>query len=718
MYLTLGIIFLILIIAVAAGVCYLFARTLIVDKELISKKNLLYLIPTFLTVYCLLLVASVFNGTDINVFYCISLVNSTFDFLAFKIKLELISGLIAAYPIFYADFLLAAIVSYATIILSFASLFGLRLGNFARRARLFKRDCDIVIGLSESSLNYIKNNKNTVLWGVNVGKTEYDNLLRNGITVLRAKLNEKVLLKNLRKGEHHLIVFSDAQLQYTSLIGVFAAVKSRADNQLFLHMEVQTDEIKIVKEKFISKVDNSISAYITCFNYYELLARRFVYDYPISRYIPRSFYEQNFTLKSDKDINVVFVGFGKVNYRLFCMSAMQFQFVENVDGKLRSKPVHYRIFDGNEQALHNEYFSRFLYEFDEVFKNTDFPKPEIVCDLQTPEKLDVNSVEVKEKFRKLVNENSYTYFVVSLDDDYVDSAYAQTIKRLLVDETNYQIFVRTKRDGKKLNDSRDGIIYFGDISELYSRDSIVNEDLTELAMRINLMYSNTSQAAEWLKEADTPEEKSRILTQKLQNRENRIVMLEEWGKHKVIEQFSNLYHALNIQFKLGMMGLKAVKADDSECEAVSARAYGEKYVNPCMTDGYNSYSFYFKTYSSNVLAYEEHSRWNAFYILSDYTQMSKKEILARKNIDGNGAVTYTHKDAELKRHACLTTYEGLDELIRFKYEHMYPDSFAKGKLSDDDAKLLALGAIYRYDYMSLDSLYEELITLGFKITQA
>ena len=257
--------------------------------------------------------------------------------------------------------------------------------------------------------------------------------------------------------------------------------------------------MKILKEKFITKADKNSNLYISGFSKYELMARKFVTEYPITKYIPRSFYNGNFTVKSDKQINVVFIGFGKVNYQLFRMCAMQFQFAREDGGRLASKPVKYYVYDNKEESLHNEFFSRILYEFDEEFADCDFPKPEKICDLEIC-RADINSVEAKKNFRSLVSENSFTYFIVSLDDDLQDASYAQTVKRVLGDDENYRVFVRAKNDnGENLNDGEDRVIYFGEDKKLYTRENIINDDLCELAQRINLLYNKISNPPEWLK---------------------------------------------------------------------------------------------------------------------------------------------------------------------------------------------------------------------------
>lgn len=74
------------------------------------------------------------------------------------------------------------------------------------------------------------------------------------------------------------------------------------------------------------------------------------------------------------------------------------------------------------RQLHNEFFSRMLYEFDEDFKDCDFPRPERICDIAEVGQTDINSVEAKKKFKELVTDNSFTYFIISLNADLEDAS--------------------------------------------------------------------------------------------------------------------------------------------------------------------------------------------------------------------------------------------------------------------------------------------------------
>lgn len=716
MYVALGIIFLIAELIIAGFLVFSFVRAFRNKSEPISKKNLLYYVPAFLLVYFMYLTAVVYKDGKVDFFDCYSIAGAVLEFFRFKGIGSYIFPIVEEQPLFYADFVIACIVSSGTLILSVASLFGYGIRNAAVKRAVLKNGGDIVMGNSPDAIKYLKANKNCLMWGTSLTPAKYRELIKSGICVIKAPLNSRSVAKKLSRGVHNVIVFRDGGYSYSELISVFGNMKKEDGAFAYLHLEADRDEKRVIREKFLRE-NKTGASFVSCFDKYELTARQFVADYPVSAYVPREFFNKNCTLKAGKEINVVFVGFGKVNYEIFKMCAMQFQFAGEEKGRLYSKPVHYHVFDRNPPRLSNEMFSRLLYEFDEDFAECGFPKPDKVCDLKEPSVLDVNSVEVRKALKALVSGNSFTFFVVSLENDFEDAACAHTVSRLFRGSENYRIFVRAKNNtGDKLVSDGDKIIYFGEEKLLYSHEAIVNNYLTELAQRINLLY-NAGYGPDWLKETQKLKEGERYgyVSRMLSVPEHVKFMLTEWEKRPVMEQYANLYNALSLPFKLGLLGFKAQKREEG-AQGVTEEEFNSRYVNSGKASGYNDYSYYFKTESGNVLAFCEHARWNAHYILSDYIQMSKEEMLKAVKTDENGKITAPHKDTENKKHACLTTYEGLDELIKFKYSLMYPNADINS-LSPTDESLCRLGKLYAYDYMDLDRLYSVFESLGYSIVK-
>ena len=717
MFLAAGIVLFIVSVAIICAIIFTTVRTIKNKGELaISKKNMIYLAPTFLLIYFLHISAWAYNGEGLDFFNCFALLGSALEVITkFKVDTDMVRPVCTEYPVFYAAFVLAYVAGGATVVLSVASFFSPRIRNYFSCKRALHRGCDAVVGDCPDALRYVKSNKNCLLLAPDVSRSRYAELIKSGYTVMRDSL--RGVGKRLRAREYNIILFSGAKIPYTRVIDEFIALKDEGA-MITLNMEADQDDVKIIKERLIAGTDDKVGAFIHCFSKHELIARQFVVQHPITKYIPRSFYNANCSLKQDKEINVVFIGFGKMNYQLFRMCSMQFQFAVQQGEKFAAKPVHYYIYDHRDEALHNEFFSHILYEFDEDFKDCDFPRPERICDIAEVSRTDINSVAAKKKFRSLVTENSFTYFIISLSTDLDDASYAQTIKRLLPQSTNYRIFVRAKSSAENFGGGK--VIYFGDESKIYTHDYIVNDELSELARRLNMLYDSIGNMPQWL--ADIRKlpvgQQGEALDKSLQNYDCRELMRENWESRPMIEQASNLYHALNLPFKLNLLGFDMVKRAGDGDTGISEEEFDKRYVNTGRENNYADIGFFFGLQSSNVLAFIEHLRWNALYILYDYKQMKKKDIVAKEEMDkeGNVKIVAPHKNTALKQHACLTTYYGLKELIEYKFGVMYPGEDINN-VPPTDSRLRELYNIYQYDYMDLDRLYSEISSMGYKIVE-
>lgn len=733
MYLLLGILFLILALIIAGIVVWTIIRTIAVDKELISKKNLFYMIPAFVLIYALYLTATYYNlsksgaESTLAFFDYFHLISNSLEVFAFKLQTSLIRPIVGDYPIFYADFVLATVLCGATGILSIASFFSAQILNFFKLVIGLSKGCDIVLGDSASAIQYAKKNKGCFLWCEHLPRSRYFDLIKSHVAVCRLPLTSAYMARKLRKGEHHLILFRDSAYSYSNVIDTFHKIRGKEKSLLYLHLEADVEETKIIKKLFIPN-QLPTHTFVSCFNKYELLARQFIKEYPISKYVPRNFFNENFTLKEDKEINVVFIGFGKVNYELFKLAAMQFQFAKMKNNALCASPVNYYMYDEEEKRLHNEYFSRFNFEFERDFADTDFPKPDKICNATHINHENINSIDARKEFCDLVTKNSFTYFIVSLSSDLEDASYAHTLERMIKGKGEYKIFVRAKNSrSEALKEKHADFIYFGEEREIFTHHCIVDDDLMTLARLNHVLYVGQTQYEGFNNViAKIKEEPDESWNDKLKERLKddpafKLQMIQVWEKLSTVEQFSNIYNVLNLPFKLGLMGLSLKKKEEAG-EGISFDEYCKRYRNPFMqrscddpdaVNRYTDYNFFFGTESSNVLAFIEHARWNAYYILSDFKQMPKQDMEATLK-DGKMA----HKDVEKKLHACITTHAGLDELIRYKYSAMYPDG-GTGVQPDGsmDPRFQELSKLYAYDYTDLDNVYHHLLRMGYSIVE-
>ena len=655
-------------------------------KAIVDKKSLIYAVPVFVVVYALYLMATAYNGEKIDFYTCFTLVKKVLELFAMKVEVALVRPLSEANGWYFVAVAIACILTLGTSVFGILVLFGATVSNAYKKWKNFMAGGDIVVGVSPNSLAYLGAHKNAVLWVESIEKAKYTDLLKQGYIVHKAKLNAKNVNKYLKGKEHHLIIFRDAKYSYFRALSCFEALKSDKDKRLFLHIEANVNEVKLVREKYITTMSKDTNSFIVPFCHYELMARRFVTEHPITKYIPRAFFNDNLTLKTEKEINVVFLGFGKVNYELFKMMVTNFQFAKEKDGKLTAAPVHYYAFEKNAERFNNEYFIRLREEYDQLFQDSDLPPAEKICDLKDVLPMDVHSLEARNAMRALVNADTYTYFILSVADDFEDAGFAYELKDSLGETGNYKIFVRSKgADGRLLNDSKDSIIYFGEDARSFVHENIVNDDLMTLSQHVNDLYNDHTS--------------------------DKLAQLKAWQELPTVEQYSNINAATHIYYKLNLMGFELKKAKDG---GLTKEEFSAACPDAFMHEKGKDYEYFFGLTTANVLAFIEHSRWNAYYILAGYKPLPFKDFWWKTN--KHGIDVLQHKNTAKHLHACLTTYADLHGLLEYKYETIKAAA-ESGEKKVGEVSFDALADIYRYDYMVIDGMYDALNELGYSIVK-
>lgn len=150
--------------------------------------------------------------------------------------------------------------------------------------------------------------------------------------------------------------------------------------------------------------------------------------------------------------------------------------------------------------------------------------------------------------------------------------------------------------------------------------------------------------------------------------------------------------------KMAMLGLEIT--DDNE-GAISEEEYLNIYdENHCISEN----TTYFIRNKKNIskrdaLAFLEHQRWNAFMICDGYIPMKKSKIKVYKE---NDKVKLYKNDTNLRLHACITTFDGLEEYFDFMAKKLEEENI----MSYDEAFLYVENK--KYDYMLMDTAYNDI----------
>ncbi len=522
----------------------------------------------------------------------------------------------------------------------------------------------------------------------------------------------------------NLIVNSNDKKIGKLALSKYTLPKIKDSRIFFIHVEIDFDNQQTIRNNLLSSKANQnekncIAAFIDCFNRHDLISLNFIENHPITRFLPQEFIDyETATIKNDKQINVMYIGFGKVAKALYRSQLMNDQLVtikKTSDGSrhIESFKINYYAFDHQVDGLNNKnnsfYSDRYdnninKYTTDEYFDSI----PKLNNLKYFPLELDSNEVFLKINKILFNNEDNNTFnrIIVSFKDDIDNIDYALKLKELFYkngyneNSDRYEIFVRIRDSdsvnivNKLLGDKH--IKIFGNISNIFNHDIIVKEKQMNIAKLINSEY-----------------------------KKGKGLYATGWYELPYIKQFSNLYASINLRLKLNLLGydykITNYLIDNNNCidklnEILS--------FNSSIND-YKDYLF-FKNIKPNtrllaihLLAYQEKLRWNAFYLMHGYVPMKINSIEVR-NI--NGKLKQKKDDDDLCVHGCITTYEGLDkyhmllailtcnhndksieynlnDVHTYKYDYMlinkFNDIFSNEKLSNEYYQLIKINDLIK-----------------------
>lgn len=664
------------------------------NKKAFSQKTPWYAVPVFLLVYFLYMMGYIYSGKEVTFFVVLRMIPSALEAFLFKVDVGTVTELSKINPWYFATTIIATLLAGATLVASIVGLWGAKISNRCRVKRAIKQGKEFVLGDSECALSYAK--KNGAIVVTFSGSESVKKLIEQKYTVLVGKSSKenKTLIRKfdgrktcihrffdklfkLSKGEekmYHFIAFSDNDFSKTQIIDWFLTQFGKINKKYFtFHIEASLEEMDIINRKFIDiKISNNVC--IKSFNKYELLSRKFIMDYPFSLYIPEDFYGEYRTIKSEKKINVICIGFGKVNYELMKLLVMQNQFVElSEDGsRFTNYNVNYYVYDNSEHRIFSEMFQKICAN-GKGLRKSDLPAPEKICSIGEVEKTNVYSLEFADKLDNIIcDENAFTFVLVSMGSDYENMAYAEHLSSAY-GEDKIKVFVRI-RETATLNIAKNTVIGYGYEDDILTRDVLINDSLDSLARGINKKYSASS-ATE----------------------------IEEYNVRPTIERYSNIYHAASIFFKLGLLGLKFVDKDKAKGKSELKKAdLFNLYV------GYNDVKYYNKYFDLNVwsmLGFSEHSRWVAQYLLKGFRAMPLSDIV----VNGTGEnIKVIGKNIDARKHCCLTDYYGLDAYHRHILK-LYIENGVNKTIDDVET--------YKYDYMFINDNYDDMIKKGYVLVR-
>lgn len=604
-------------------------------------------------IYLIALINEVKDRSMFDVFLCAlnSLKTFIFDADVFDYNLSFASK----YNMYFAIYGLGIFMGAAMTLFTAVDTFKYFFINKIRLHKYINCSCDILIGNLELSKKYIKNSPNSILWLDSVSdKEEINSLITEGYVVVNKELSAKNINQLLNKyKKYNLIYFNEENRKTVDVINVIEEyINMYNSSNIRFYLDILEYESSIL-------LGNKFNNYINTFSKEELLIRKFVEENPLTKYLPNDFINKDTTLNKDKKINVLMIGFDNIQEELLKELILNNQFVTIKNDKYVNALVNYHLFDNikNESELDKWLEKRFK----ELKKNQKeyFELPEEIADIRF-NNIDLNSFELIEMVSNIITEkNSYNYIFVSKNslDSYC------FVNKILEEITSNNVHFYLNIDN--ISSKNENITLYGLNDEIINHDVIVNEKLNILAMHINGKY-NSLEKEEYL---------------------------NKWNELSLFTKKSNIYAALNLRFKLNLLGLNYKEGNNDE--DLIKEIIGDINLT-------NEFKYYQNKNLITGLIANEHARWNAFHLLNGYRPMKKKDIIITKD-------KKVLKDNIKKEHACLTTYNGLNDLALFELREslMFDNTL---KIEDFD--------LYKYDLLLISVANSVLNELGLKVEKS
>ncbi len=622
--------------------------------------------------YAMGLAYDISSGERVSVYEFVNVISCVKDVFGASISLQN-SALLSDSGVYSAAFFIGVSFAYANFIYFLVSLVDFFFFRLRRRRKLLKSGCDVIIGYNENVETYLKNYEKCLVFLQKPPSAELKKQFRENKTAyISGDICEESFKKHFAHAvnngkDFHFIALTE-ESETLKIIAVFKRfLKETEAENFYLYVNFDYKNYLSLNERILE--DQKYTAFITCFNENELIARKFAENYPITRFAPDDFFDfQKGVIKEGKKFNVYYLGFGNVLSAVHRMSVMNDNLVTVASGKVAPLSVNYFAFDKvdrkNENKNSHFYDKRYFSSLEGYSEQEYFKTPEKIYRAEFLP-LDLDHKDGDGNFKKIIleNKNQYNVLFVSIGSDVGSIDYALKLVMFFNQNEveNYHIYVKVDSYQEEYDDFFDEkVTLFGDKQGVFNHEIIVDESLMAKAKSVNASYE---------------EKKKQTM---------------KWKSLSAIKKTSNVYSGLNLRLKLNLLGY------DLQDGAVYDAKIKEEVVNKLKEGSpvgkkYEEYLFWNKKdfCAANALAYQEKLRWNAFYIVNGYAPMKKSDV---KYEDG----ALVKEDDKKKLHACLTTVEGLDE-----YHKKVAETISE-KEKIPYATALEKANTYVYDYSVID----------------
>jgi len=488
-------------------------------------------------------------------------------------------------------------------------------------------------------------------------KKEYS---ARGFAVLAQKAGKEALVKAgvTAAKDAALVSLYDDDERNLSVARAFADIAELAPNATARIMYTGIDRAEHFS--FSEKARGQISF----FNPHEIISRQFLMRYPASRFLPPSYIDSTEAkLRERYVINHIFIGFGKTNAQILRKSVI----IEQLPGCDYNALIIDTNIENSQAAFRNAARGLFIDHSDD---GACFPKPDEQYRIEFKQ-MNVLSKEFYELTANKIIKNDFSVIVAALGNDRLSVETAMELRQWLyengADKGKLRIYIKAKRRSSIINDevlnfgaqeSGIPIQVFGIEDDIFSASMLINRDIDILAKHIAGHYSGGYAG---------------------------------WDRLTNQERDSNRCAALSIRVKLNLMGF------DLKYDLKNTIKQDEE----VLTEFKNAYRGILR----DNIARLEHQRWNTYHLASGWQPMPKNEV-----------TDVSRKNQRSRKHACITTFEGLEELAKIQAQ------MKTRNINEADREAAYKAAFDEYDtrpydYDLMDNLLKNLEGTKFRIVR-
>lgn len=651
-----------------------------------SRKTL----SDFIAVYCGVLFLIIFGIYSVgyandygyykwdSFFRCI---HSSIKMFGFEINFDIIQIPLKKDSVYATSLYLATFMAGITMVVGLLELFtSSALNKIFTFFKMMGVKQEIVLGYSEGAISYCKNNKKSVLWidpTINkITKEERRKLYKDNIIYIHKPFTAKnlKLATLLVFDEIFIVCFQKDNEHLNSIFNTLRDFKY-TDKKYKFHIQANSEHLDFINTQLAENCKNKGKIMAMTFDYHELISRNFSMEHNLAYYLPSDYIKEG-CIVDGKNINVVILGYGKTGKAILKSILLNNQFVEKYGDFYRCKKINFDIYDVEEDAFDDSLLMH-IENYGKLCENDFFGFDERLEPFEMTAQINHHVYNVKTDpegtFYSSIknNKDTFTFYVVALSESTDNLLVAEKIARKVNGDSSV-IFYNVDSLGElKINHAN--CIQFGFKKEIFSHKNIANESLFEFAQARSKVYGQKTFSSIGFYESP------------------------------IIEKISNIYDVINHKFKLNLLGLDYVK-DETKTSITK-----EEYLKYHPTAPLNNYEEYFKVNIVNALIYQEHLRWCMLYFIYDFKGMKLDELYLVEYTDNKNVKSkrVVHKDTAIRKHACLTSFKGLDILHHYELNLL---------LKANVNKTIGQVETYKHD-IKLDKAYDILTELGYKIVK-